>query len=153
MAVRCGDRTIIQILTTFVFYGGKLLDDYERHLIELIIVVHLINNCVSIDCVLEKRCVKFVWNLFKVKMYYLEELLDIPCTIVTPPLVKMLGIVCINIRLYMMIGLIIFLIYLTEFIIKLKILHSWMVFELSGNCARHVTGASYNLLIATKHVT
>ena len=64
MTVRCGDRTIIQILTTFVFHGGKLSDDYGRHLIELIIVVHLINNCVSIDCVLEKRCVKFVWNLF-----------------------------------------------------------------------------------------
>ena len=29
-------------------------------------------------------------------MYYLGELLDIPCTIVTPPLVKMLGILCIN---------------------------------------------------------
>ena len=44
-------------------------------------------------------------------MYYLRELLDIPCTIVTPLLVKMLGILCINIRLYMMIGLMIFLIY------------------------------------------
>ena len=60
-------------------------------------------------------------------MYYLGELLDIPCTIVTPPLVKMLGILCINIRLYMMIGLMILLIYLTELIIKLKILHSWMI--------------------------
>ena len=33
-------------------------------------------------------------------MYYLVELLDIPCIIVTPLLVKMLGILCINIRLY-----------------------------------------------------
>ena len=53
-------------------------------------------------------------------MYYLGELLDIPCTIVTPPLVKMLGILCINIRLYMMIGLMIFLIYLTEFDNQIK---------------------------------
>ena len=29
---------IIQILTIFVFHGGKLLDDYGRHPIELIIV-------------------------------------------------------------------------------------------------------------------
>ena len=29
---------IIQILTIFVFHGGKLLDDYGRHRIELIIV-------------------------------------------------------------------------------------------------------------------
>ena len=61
-------------------------------------------------------------------MYYLGELLNIPCTIVTPPFVKMLGTLCINIRLYMMISLMIFLIYLTEWIIKLKILHSWMIF-------------------------
>ena len=27
-------------------------------------LVHLNNNCVSIDCILEKRCVKIVWNLF-----------------------------------------------------------------------------------------
>ena len=27
-------------------------------------LVHLIKNCVSIDCILEKRCVIFVWNLF-----------------------------------------------------------------------------------------
>ena len=27
-------------------------------------LVHLINNCVSIDCILEKRCVKLLWNLF-----------------------------------------------------------------------------------------
>ena len=27
-------------------------------------LVHLINNCDSIDCILEKRCVKFLWNLF-----------------------------------------------------------------------------------------
>ena len=27
-------------------------------------LVHLINNCVSIDCILEKKCVKFLWNLF-----------------------------------------------------------------------------------------
>ena len=35
-------------------------------------------------------------------MYYLEELLDtcIPCIIVTPLLVKMLGILCIIISLY-----------------------------------------------------
>ena len=38
MAVRCGDTIIIQILTIFVFHGGKLLDDYGRHPIELIIV-------------------------------------------------------------------------------------------------------------------
>ena len=25
---------------------------------------HLINNCASIDCILEKRCVLFLWNLF-----------------------------------------------------------------------------------------
>ena len=29
-------------------------------------LVHLINNCDSIDCILEKRCVKFLWNLFNV---------------------------------------------------------------------------------------
>ena len=61
-------------------------------------------------------------------MYYLGELLDIPRTIVTPLSGKMLGILCNNIRLYMMIGLMIFLIYLTKLIIKLKILHSWMIF-------------------------
>ena len=33
-------------------------------------------------------------------MYYLGELLDMPCLILTPLLVKMLGILCINIRLY-----------------------------------------------------
>ena len=27
-------------------------------------LVHLINNCDSIDCILEKGCVKFLWNLF-----------------------------------------------------------------------------------------
>ena len=38
MAARCGDTTIIQFLKMFVSYGGKLLDDYERHPKELIIV-------------------------------------------------------------------------------------------------------------------
>ena len=38
MTVRlCGDTTIIQILTIFVFHGGKLLDDYGRQPIKLII--------------------------------------------------------------------------------------------------------------------
>ena len=32
-------------------------------------------------------------------MYYLVELLDIPCIIVTPLLVKMLGILCINYKI------------------------------------------------------
>ena len=27
-------------------------------------LVHQINNCDYIDCILEKRCVKFLWNLF-----------------------------------------------------------------------------------------
>ena len=27
-------------------------------------LVYLINNCNSIDCILEKKCVKFLWNLF-----------------------------------------------------------------------------------------
>ena len=89
---------------------------------------HLINNCVSLDCILEKRCANCYGIYSIVTMYYLGELLDIPCTIVTPLLVKMLGILCINTRLYMMIGLMTFLIYLTELIIKLKILHSWMIF-------------------------
>ena len=38
MAVRCGDTITIQLLTIFVFHGGKLLDDYGRHHTELIIV-------------------------------------------------------------------------------------------------------------------
>ena len=38
MAARCGDAITIQLLTIFVFHGGKLLDDYGRHPIELIIV-------------------------------------------------------------------------------------------------------------------
>ena len=33
-------------------------------------------------------------------MYYLGELLDILCIIVIPLLVKILGILCINIKLY-----------------------------------------------------
>ena len=68
MAVRCGDTTIIQILTIFVFHGGKLLDDYGRHPAIKIkahnSLVHLINNCVSIDCILKKRCVKKLYILF-----------------------------------------------------------------------------------------
>ena len=48
-------------------------------------------------------------------MYYLVELLDIPCIIVTPLLVKMLDILYTNIRLDMMIGLMIFLKFLTPF--------------------------------------
>ena len=38
MVVRCGDTTIIQILTIFVFHGEKLLGDYGRSPIELITV-------------------------------------------------------------------------------------------------------------------
>ena len=38
LTVRCGDTTIIQILTIFVFHEEKLLDDYGRHPVELIIV-------------------------------------------------------------------------------------------------------------------
>ena len=38
MAAHCGDTTTIQLLTIFVFHGGKLLDDYGRHPIDLIIV-------------------------------------------------------------------------------------------------------------------
>ena len=63
MVVRCGNTTIIQILTIFVFYGGELRlwkTPYRTHNS----LVHLINNCGSIDCILEKRCVKFLWNLF-----------------------------------------------------------------------------------------
>ena len=65
MAVRCGDTTIIQILTIFVFHGGKTVrrlwkTTYSTHHS----LVHLIDNCVSIDCILEKSCVKFLWNLF-----------------------------------------------------------------------------------------
>ena len=73
----------------------------------------------------------------------------------TPLLVKILGILCTN-KIYMMIGLMIFLIYLTQLIILFKILLSWMMFvklELSWNCAKHVTAASYKLLITIKYVT
>ena len=38
MAVRCGDTTIIQMLTIIVFHGGKLLGDYGRSSVELTIV-------------------------------------------------------------------------------------------------------------------
>ena len=38
MAVRCGGTTIIQILEIFVFHREKLLDDYGRSPIGLIIV-------------------------------------------------------------------------------------------------------------------
>ena len=38
MAARCGDTTIIEILTIFVLHGGKLLGDYGRLPIELIIL-------------------------------------------------------------------------------------------------------------------
>ena len=54
MAVCCGDTITIQLLAILVFHGGKLLGDYRRRL------VHLINSCASIDCILEKRCVKFI---------------------------------------------------------------------------------------------
>ena len=67
-------------------------------------------------------------NSISTTVYYLVELLDILCIIVTPLLVKMLGILCINIRLYMIIGLLIFLIYLTQLIVIFKIPHSWMIF-------------------------
>ena len=38
LPVRCGVTTIIQILTIFVFHGGKSSGDYGRHPIELMIV-------------------------------------------------------------------------------------------------------------------
>ena len=38
MGVRCRGTTIIQILKNFVFHGKKLLDDYGRSPIGLIIV-------------------------------------------------------------------------------------------------------------------
>ena len=65
MAVRCGDTITIQLLTIFVFHGGKIVrrlwkTPYRTHNS----LVHLINNCDSIDCILEKRCVNFLWNLF-----------------------------------------------------------------------------------------
>ena len=47
-------------------------------------------------------------KLLSSEFYYVLELLDIPCITVTPLLVKMLGILCINIRLSMMIDLMIF---------------------------------------------
>ena len=68
MAVRnCGDTTIIQILTIFVFHAWRKI--VRRGLWKTPYrtdnsLVHLINNCVSIDCILENRCVKFLWNLF-----------------------------------------------------------------------------------------
>ena len=52
-------------------------------------------------------------------MSYFVELLHIPCLTVKPLLVKMLDILCTNIRLSIMI----FLIYLTELIIIFKMLH------------------------------
>ena len=84
-------------------------------------------------------------------MYYLVELLDIPCIIVTPLLVKMLGILCINIKLYTMIGLINDLSNIFNTIDSHFQNTTQLV--LSGNCAMHVTVASYNLLIANKYVT
>ena len=33
---------------------------YRTH----ISLFHLVKNCVSIECILEKRCVNFLWNLF-----------------------------------------------------------------------------------------
>ena len=65
MAVRCGSTTIIQIFKIFVFHGEKLLDDYRKIPYRTHnSLVHLINKCDSINCILEKRCVKFLWNLF-----------------------------------------------------------------------------------------
>ena len=56
MAARCGDARIIQTLTIVVFHGGKLLDGYGKyHNRTHNSLVHLINNCDSMDCMLEKR--------------------------------------------------------------------------------------------------
>ena len=62
MAARCGDTTTIQQLTIFVFHEGRRL--WKTPYITHNSLVHLINNCDSIDCKLEKRCVNFLWTLF-----------------------------------------------------------------------------------------
>ena len=102
MAARCGDgvswREIVRRLWK---------TPYRTH--NSLVTVHLINNCGSMDCIYWKRDVyNFSGTYSIVTMYYVLELLDIPCITVTPLLVKMLGILCINIRLSMMIDLMIF---------------------------------------------
>ena len=48
--------------------GEKLLEESGSYLIELITIackqlLHLINLCLPIDVTLEKRCIKYIWNL------------------------------------------------------------------------------------------
>ena len=63
-----------------------------------------------------KKCVKFVWYLFNSENVLFRKIIRYSLHYTTNG--QMLSILCISMRLYMMIGLMIFLIDLTEVIIK-----------------------------------
>ena len=124
-------------------------------------LVHLINNCDSIDCccyIVRKEMCKIFVNLFNSNNVILSRIIRYSMHN------RDTTIICENDRYFMykykfilvnLVGLTIFLIYIIEFIIILNLFHSMMIFVflvLSRNCARHLTVVSHNLLTATRCV-
>ena len=89
---------------------------------------HLINNCVSIDCILEKRDAKFLWNLFNSDNVLFRRIIRYSMHNSDTTIGENVRYFMYKYKIVYDNWLMIFLIYLTELIIKLKILHSWMIF-------------------------
>ena len=84
-------------------------------------LVHLINNCDSMDCILEKRWVIFLCNLF-----YSDNVLF--SRIIRYSKHNSDTTIGENTNTYIILSVMIFLLYLTDLIINFKSLHSWMIF-------------------------
>ena len=70
-------------------------------------LVYLINKCDPIVSILEKRCAKFLWNLFNSDNVLFSRICRYSVYIVTLPWVKILDILCTSIIFHIMIGMVI----------------------------------------------
>ena len=91
-------------------------------------LVHLINKCDFLNCILEKRCVNFSWNLFNSDNVLFSRIIRYSMHNSDTTIGENVRYFMYKCKLFLMIGLIIFLIYIIELTIKFNLLHSWMIF-------------------------
>ena len=118
-------------------------------------LVHLINKCDSINCILEKRCVKILWNLFNSDNVLFSR-------IIRYSMHNSHTTIGENVRYFMYKYKIVYNDWFNDLSNiynridnQIQLIYYWMIFVklvLSGNYARHVTVVSYNLLTATRCV-
>ena len=64
------------------------------------VFINKINRCAPIDVLLEKRCIKFVWNLFYSNYVLYKKNVKISYTNINSTIAKNIFFLCINITLH-----------------------------------------------------